>query len=890
LDFVMSDSEDSTVTYTKLSSPFEDLSNVGYLRVMPLPTAVSPTADSPGYITESDPEEDPVDYPTDRDDEEDESFRDDADDEEEDEDEDEEEKEEHLALTDSIPPRAYHATARIAESPSTSHPLPLPPPIVLLYTRASMAMMRAAAPSTYILAPQSETPPSGTSPLLSITLPTSSPPLLLPSTGYRADALEVTLPPQKWLCIALGPRFKVEECSSAPTARPTGGFRADYGFVSTLDVEVRRDPDREIDDRLLMSSQLNSLRRGRRSHSRIARLMESEAIASRKAWVQSMDASDTICSKTQMAALQSQQRPARDPTHPDVPEEAGGRSNLHQTFIQYVGINIEAYESLTPMRKMKSGDAGVKNSILTPGGNKKRRHHRIESDKIENYVGGLPDMIHGSVMASKPKIMQDAVEFVTELMDKKIRTFAERQTENKRKSEDNSRNNQNQQQQNKRQNTIKAYTDGVGHLAHDCRSPTNANTANNQRGTRAGENDNALAKVYVVGNARINPDSNIFTGSTLGAFRQRLHKAQFLTLTSFGLICQEEGWIILNMHRLPRTEQADGEESNIKEHEEHLKEILEFLKKEELYVKFCKCEFWIPKLPKSSQGYDTIWVIVDLLTKSAIFVPTRETDPIEKLARMYLKEVVTRHGIHVSVICDRDPRFSSNFWRSLQKALGTSLDTSTAYHPQTNGQSERTIQTLKVMMHACVIDFRNGWVNHFPLVEFSYNNSYHASIKAAPLLKHFTVESVVHISVGPRLEYFNSSRKPLEFQVGDRVMLKVSPWKGVVCFGKQGKLNPRYVGPFKVLEKVGFVAYKLELPQELSRVHNTFHVSNLEKCYFNDPLVVLLDGLHRSGILIVKVRWNSRRGPEFTWEREDQFQKKYPHLFTKTAPSSSAAS
>ncbi|GKF36631.1 hypothetical protein Tco_0113389 [Tanacetum coccineum] len=149
------------------------------------------------------------------------------------------------------------------------------------------------------------------------------------------------------------------------------------------------------------------------------------------------------------------------------------------------------------------------------------------------------------------------------------------------------------------------------------------------------------------------------------------------------------------------------------------------------------------------------------------------------------------------------------------------------------------------------------------------------------------------------------------FLIGDKVMLKVSPWKGVVRFGKRGKLNPRYVGPFKVLEKVGEVAYKLELPEELSRVHNTFHVSNLKKCYADEPLAVPLDGLHfddklqsveepveimdpevkrlkRCRIPLIKVRWNSKRGPEFKWEREDQFKKKYPHLFTKTTPSSSA--
>nr|GFC09892.1 hypothetical protein [Tanacetum cinerariifolium] len=172
------------------------------------------------------------------------------------------------------------------------------------------------------------------------------------------------------------------------------------------------------------------------------------------------------------------------------------------------------------------------------------------------------------------------------------------------------------------------------------------------------------------------------------------------------------------------------------------------------------------------------------------------------------------------------------FWRSLQNALGIRLDMSTAYHPETDGQSKRTIQTLEDMLRACAIDFGNGWVNHLPLVEFSYNNSYHAR---------------------------------------------------VVRFGKRGKLNPRYVGPCKVLERIGDVAYKLDLPEELSRVHNTFHVSNLKKCHADEPLAVPLDGLYfddklhfveepveivdcevkrlkRSRIPLVKVRWNSKRG------------------------------
>nr|GEV66976.1 putative reverse transcriptase domain-containing protein [Tanacetum cinerariifolium] len=187
---------------------------------------------------------------------------------------------------------------------------------------------------------------------------------------------------------------------------------------------------------------------------------------------------------------------------------------------------------------------------------------------------------------------------------------------------------------------------------------------------------------------------------------------------------------------------------------------------------------------------------------------------------------------------DRDSRFAFNFWRSLKNALGTRLDMSIVYQPETDGQRERTIQTLKDMLRACAIDFGKGWVNHLPLVEFSYNNSYHASIKAAPF------EHSMQAAHDMQKNYVDLKRKPMEFQVRDKFMLKVLPWKGVVCFGKRGKLKPRYVGPFKVLERVGDVAYKLDLPEEPSRVHNTFHVSNLKKCHADEPLVVPLDRLH----------------------------------------------
>nr|GEW23217.1 hypothetical protein [Tanacetum cinerariifolium] len=347
-----------------------------------------------------------------------------------------------------------------------------------------------------------------------------------------------------------------------------------------------------------------------------------------------------------------------------------------------------------------------------------------------------------------------------------------------------------------------------------------------------------------------------------------------------------------------------------KEHEGHLKLILRLLKKEELYAKFSKCEFWLSKaydktdsesmkfdwrekaeyafqllkqilcsalilaLPEGSENFvDTIWVIVDRLTKSAYFLPMREDDMLEKLTRQYLKEVVSRHGVPVLIIFDRDERFTSHFWKYLYRALGTRLDMSTAYHPQTDGQSERAIQTLKDMLRACVLDFGKGWDRHLPLVEFSYNNSYHTSIKADPFealygrkcrspicwakvgdsqltgpeIIHETIEKIVQnksriqAARDRQRSYADVRRKHLEFQVGDKVMLKVSPWKGVIHFGKRGKLRPRYIRHCKIIAKVRTVAYRLELPEQLSRVHSTFHVSNLKKYLADEPLAIPLD-------------------------------------------------
>ncbi|GJS84651.1 putative reverse transcriptase domain-containing protein [Tanacetum coccineum] len=286
---------------------------------------------------------------------------------------------------------------------------------------------------------------------------------------------------------------------------------------------------------------------------------------------------------------------------------------------------------------------------------------------------------------------------------------------------------------------------------------------------------------------------------------------------------------------------------------------------------------FITKLPRTKSGHDTIWVIVDRLTKSAHFLAIREDYSTERLARLYIDEIVARHGVPVSIISDRDGCFTSRFWQTLQKSLGTRLDMSTTYHPQMDGQSECTIQTLEDMLRACVIDFGGNWDVHLPLVEFSYNNSYHSSIRCAPFealygrkckspvlwaeigessligpeLVQETTDKVVLIKEKLKAardrqkSYADNRRKPLEFEVGDKVLMKVSPWKGVMRFGKKGKLAPRYIEVDKTL-------YFVEKPIEI----------------MDREVKTLI----RSKITIVKVRWSLKRGPEFTWEREDHMK------------------
>ncbi|KAL0536899.1 hypothetical protein IC582_025862 [Cucumis melo] len=339
-------------------------------------------------------------------------------------------------------------------------------------------------------------------------------------------------------------------------------------------------------------------------------------------------------------------------------------------------------------------------------------------------------------------------------------------------------------------------------------------------------------------------------------------------------------------------------------------------------------------LPRTLRGFTVIWVVVDRLTKSAHFVPGKSTYTASKWAQLYMSEIVRLHGVPVSIVSDRDARFTSKFWKGLQTAMGTRLDFSTAFHPQTDGQTERLNQVLEDMLRACALEFPGSWDSHLHLMEFAYNNSYQATIGMAPFealygkccrspvcwdevgeqrlmgpeLVQSTNEAIqkirsrMHTAQSRQKSYADVRRKDLEFEVGDKVFLKVAPMRGVLRFEKRGKLSPRFVGPFEILERIGPVAYRLALPPSLTTAHDVFHVSMLRKyvpdpshvvdyepleidenmSYTEQPVEILareVKTLRNKEIPLVKVLWRNHRIEEATWEREDDMRSRYPELF-----------
>ncbi|KAK1683799.1 hypothetical protein QYE76_044647 [Lolium multiflorum] len=342
---------------------------------------------------------------------------------------------------------------------------------------------------------------------------------------------------------------------------------------------------------------------------------------------------------------------------------------------------------------------------------------------------------------------------------------------------------------------------------------------------------------------------------------------------------------------------------------------------------------FITGLPKSSKGNDSIWVVVDRLTKVAHFIPVKTTYQGPKLAELYISRIVSLHGTPKSIVSDRGSQFIEI---QVHEGLGTRLNFSTAYHPQTDGQTERVNQILEDMLRACVLEYGSKREDYLPYAEFSYNNSYQASLQMAPFealygrkcrtplnwsevgesqvfgpdILREAEENVHKIRVpqdsqSRQKSYADKRRREKTFEIGDFMYLKVPPLKGMQRFQLRGKLAPRYVGPFKVLSRRGEVSYQLELPEEMAAVHNVFHISLLRKClevpkvfknidhrsvdinsyltYREVPIRILEEAFRTTrtrSIKFLKIQWSNHTEEEATWEREDFMKTEYPNLFS----------
>nr|GEU67342.1 putative reverse transcriptase domain-containing protein [Tanacetum cinerariifolium] len=1051
----------------------------------------------PEEYEDDETEDIPVDYPMnegdDGDDDDDDSSRDDVDDE----DEDEEEEEEHLALVDFA---VVIPTDELASSPKGTEPV-MPPPSTDTATTGARITVRLQAAISF--PPEAEVeilltmPTPSPSPLASLSPPFAGermarctapaelpslpllPPLHMPPPVDRRDDIpETEMPPRKRLCLStLGSRDTwVDPRETVPEIAPMTVREVNTRVTELVELhehdtqdlyallEDAQDSRTRISQRVDVDSQrVDLLMEDKIAHQETIQIVEDEAYAAREAWAYSIGLSQAM-QQTEITELRETNRRRQAQMVETLRVMGDIRREMGDMQAELLALREQLRRSRQP-----GGDARVPN------------HHDAPRDADRNFARDCRSSGNANV------------------------TNAQRNNGANPKGNG-------------------CFECGaIEHFKRDCPKLKNKDR----------EKVNAPGWVYAVGNtekrgnALRDPDSNVATGTFLlnnryasilfdtGADRSFI-STTFSSLIDIvpnplgnGYDVELADAKIVGISAKKEEDMSKGKQledvpvvrdfpevfpknlsglpsarPNEKEHKEHLKAILELLKKEKLYAKFSKCEFWIPKvqflghvidsrgihvdpakiesikdwaspktpteirqflglsgrnpfqlikqklcsalilaLPKGSedfvvycdashkglgavlmqrenliayasrqlkvhkQNYTTydlelgsvvfalkIWRHYLYGTKCTVFTDHKSLQHIlnqkelNMRQRRWLKLLsdydcdIRYHPRKANVVADalsRKERIEplrvralvmtigldlpkqileaqiealkpENLKkedvdgmirkdRSFQKALGTDISMSTAYHPETDGQSERTIQTLKDMLHACVINFGKGWVKHLPLCEFSYNNGYHASIKAAPyealygrkcrslvcwaevgeaqltgleLIQETTKKIVlikqrIQAAQDQQKSYADLKWKLIEFEVGDGVMLKV-------------------------LAKVRKVAYKLELPQELSRVHHTFHVSNLKKCYADEPLVMPLGGIHvddrlqfvekpvkimkreikrlkRSRIPLVKVHRNSRRGPEFTWERKDSFRKKYPCLFTNRASSSTAS-
>jgi hypothetical protein len=305
---------------------------------------------------------------------------------------------------------------------------------------------------------------------------------------------------------------------------------------------------------------------------------------------------------------------------------------------------------------------------------------------------------------------------------------------------------------------------------------------------------------------------------------------------------------------------------------------------------------FIVGLPRTSHGYDSIWIIVDRLMKSAHFIPVGIGYRVRRYVELYISHIVRYHGISKTILFDKGSIFVAHFWEQLHECLGTHLIRSLAYHPQTDGQTERVNQTIKDMLRACILNDGPKCDEHLPLTEFSYNNNYQESIKISPFEALYGRSCRTPLSwsklgerviFGPDIvteaeekvkqthaniltaqscqkSYTDKRHHPLEFEVDGHVYLQVSLMKGVCRFDVKRKLAPRYIGPYPIIDKYGSLSYQMELPLKMSRVHNVFHISQLKRCLKPQTDVVIEDNIPLKSDLTYKayqVKILEKQGP-----------------------------
>nr|GEV07532.1 putative reverse transcriptase domain-containing protein [Tanacetum cinerariifolium] len=930
--------------YLKYLAPSDDKAP---LKDQSLPADASPTAASPGYVADSvlnedleeDPEDDHADYPADGGDSDDEPSNEDDDDDDEDEEpfedeEDDEEEEEHLALVDSS---VVPITVRLEPSMSASMEACIARHAALLLPllRASLGY-RAA--EIRIRA-------------------------LLSSTSHRTDILEADVLPQKRACLTTpAPRFEVEESSTAGAARQD---RPDHHRTTILldreTMYAREAWAGSEDSSTAIAAHVRTL------EAQVAALIAQTSslqtqLTTVLGCIDILEARDPEPQEGPAKAGSSLKRNADRSKNGDNNNDSGtgGRrqvtSQRECTYIDFLKCQPMSFQGT---ERVKFASCTLQGSALTwwnshmravgqdvayamPWAALKRmitdkycprgEIQKLESEYWNLKVKGL-DLLNYNHHFQELALMYDrmfpeesakeAIEFATELMDKKMPTHVECQAEHKRKFDDTLRNNQNQQQPFKRNNVTRAYTTGPGDKKpYEGTKPlcrhisTNNNNTNNNNQRDQGENArgitcfecgvqghyksdcsklkngnqgnqdgnrNAVARAYVVRTGETNPNSNVATVEfqidlipgfalvarapyRLAPFEMKELSDQLKELAKKGFIRPSSSpWGAPKLRSAPIMALPEGSEDFVVYCDASIKGLgvkelnmrqirwLEFLSDYDCEIRYHpgKANVMADALSRKEQ-IKLLWVralvmtiVLDLLKQ--ILGSQTEARKLENLTSEDAGGFLNRSGttsLWISSPSSQGHKVETIPYGAFQKAMGTRLDMSMVYHLETDGQSERTIQTLEYMLRACVIDFGNGWERHLSLVEFSYNNSYHASIKAAlfetlygrkcrspvcwvevgdaqltgPELIHETTKKIVQIKQRIQVtrdrqkSYADVGRKPLEFQVDDRVMLKVPPWKGVVHFGKRGKLNPRYIGPFKVLAKVGIVAYRLKLP------------------------------------------------------------------------------